>query len=111
MLRAVKRIAVVNKKALRLAGLRAGWRLLAGSLRPVLRGDNNNANLHYADITGVTLGDDGRPRPELFVDDDLHLTELGYLEWGNVVKPIVYAAEERYRRLKGCDRWGCGALR
>ena len=68
-------------------------------------------NLHYADIVPVMLGADGRPRRELLIADDLHLTPLGYLEWGAVVKPIVYAAEERYRRLKGCDRWGCGALR
>ena len=68
-----------------------------------------NPNLYYADITDVTLGTDGRPRRELFIEDDLHLTELGYLAWSRVVKPIVRQAEARYRQLKGCDL--CGAQR
>jgi len=68
-----------------------------------------NPNLHYADIVPATLGDDGRPRPELFVEDGLHLTELGYAMWTRVVKPVVREAEARYRQLKGCAR--CGSLR
>ena len=68
-----------------------------------------NPNLYYADITGVTLGSDGRPRREFFIEDDLHLTELGYLAWSRVVKPLVRRAEARYRQLKGCDL--CGAQR
>ena len=68
-----------------------------------------NPNLYYADITGVTLGSDGRPRREFFIGDDLHLTELGYLAWSRVVKPFVRRAEARYRQLKGCDL--CGSQR
>ena len=68
-------------------------------------------NLHYVDIASVTIGSNGRPRPELFVEDDLHLTQLGFLDWSHVTKPVVYEAQARYRELKGCDRWGCGALR
>ena len=68
-----------------------------------------NSNLYYADITDVTLGADGRPRREFFIEDDLHLTELGYLAWSRIVKPIVRQAETRYRQLKGCDL--CGAQR
>ena len=68
-----------------------------------------NPNLYYADITAATLGDDGRPRRELFIEDDLHLTELGYREWSRIVKPIVRQAEARYRQLKGCEL--CGSQR
>lgn len=57
-------------------------------------------NLYYADIDPIMIGDDGKPRPELFLDDDLHLTELGYLEWTRLVKPILQKAEERYWKLK-----------
>ncbi len=66
-------------------------------------------NIYYADIAPVTLGANGQPRRELFIEDDLHLTQLGYLEWSRVIKPIVRAAEARYRQLKGCDL--CGAQR
>jgi len=57
-------------------------------------------NLYYADIDPIMIGDDGKPRQELFIDDDLHLTELGYLEWTRLVKPILQKAEERYWTLK-----------
>ena len=57
-------------------------------------------NLYYADIDPIMIGEDGKPRPELFIADDLHLTELGFLEWTRLVKPIVQRAEERYRKLK-----------
>ena len=70
---------------------------------------DTDPNLYYADITAVTLGDDGRPRREFFIDDDLHLTERGYFAWSRIVKPIVRRAEARYRQLKDCDL--CGSQR
>ena len=52
----------------------------------------------------MTIGANGHPRPELVVDHNLHLTQLGCLEWSTVVTPVVYAVQERDRQLKGCDR-------
>ncbi len=75
-------------------------------------------DVHYVDIVTVTLGTDGDPRPEFFVQDagdasiaDARPTELAFLEWSLVVKPVVYAVQDRYRMLNACDRWGCGAQR
>lgn len=45
--------------------------------------------LYYADTAGPMLGADGRPRPELFVDDGLHLSAAGYEVWTAVVRPVV----------------------
>lgn len=39
------------------------------------------ANVHYVDIFHEMLGADGRPRPELFLEDDLHMNEQGYAIW------------------------------
>ena len=35
----------------------------------------------YIDIFDAMLGPDGRPRPELYEADGLHLSRLGYLVW------------------------------
>ncbi len=48
------------------------------------RGD---ARLDYVDIVTPMLGTDGRPRPELFVKDNLHLSAEGYRLWNDIVTP------------------------
>lgn len=45
--------------------------------------------LDYADIAAPMLGEDGRPRPELFVKDGLHLNAKGYAAWASVVRPFL----------------------
>jgi lysophospholipase L1-like esterase len=52
---------------------------------------DKDAKLAYADCATPMLGDDGKPREELFVKDGLHLSEKGYEVWTQVVKPIVEA--------------------
>ena len=48
---------------------------------------NDDERLVYADIVEPMLGQDGRPREELFVKDGLHLSEKGYEVWTTVVAP------------------------
>ncbi|GAB4135606.1 MAG: hypothetical protein Tsb009_02040 [Planctomycetaceae bacterium] len=43
--------------------------------------------LVYVDIFKPMLGKDGKPRPELFVKDGLHLNEKGYALWTSILKP------------------------
>ena len=45
--------------------------------------------LAFADIWMPMLGEDGRPREELFVKDGLHLSDEGYRLWTGVVKPLL----------------------
>jgi lysophospholipase L1-like esterase len=45
--------------------------------------------LFYLDIVKPMLGDDGKPRRELFVSDGLHLTEKGYELWAGLLKPLL----------------------
>lgn len=42
-------------------------------------------NVGYIDIFTPMLGDNGEPRPELFVEDRLHLNEKGYEIWREVI--------------------------
>jgi lysophospholipase L1-like esterase len=41
----------------------------------------------YVDTATPMLGRDGKPRPELFLDDGLHLSAKGYHEWSNTLGP------------------------
>jgi lysophospholipase L1-like esterase len=42
--------------------------------------------LDFIDIYPAMLGDDGKPRPELFVADGLHMTPEGYKLWTGIVE-------------------------
>jgi lysophospholipase L1-like esterase len=41
----------------------------------------------YVDVVKPMLGDDGKPRQELFLKDGLHLNEKGYELWASLLKP------------------------
>jgi len=43
--------------------------------------------LAYVDVDGPMIGDDGKPRPELFKPDGLHLNAQGYKLWSALVLP------------------------
>ncbi|WP_299464579.1 SGNH/GDSL hydrolase family protein [uncultured Gimesia sp.] len=45
--------------------------------------------LDYADVWCPMLGEDGKPRPELFKADGLHLNHEGYLVWQKAVQPFL----------------------
>ncbi|MEZ6123837.1 MAG: SGNH/GDSL hydrolase family protein [Planctomycetaceae bacterium] len=45
--------------------------------------------LTYIDVWAPMLGEDEKPRPELFVSDGLHLSEAGYQVWADVVRPAL----------------------
>lgn len=45
--------------------------------------------LEYLDIWQPMLGKDGRPRPELFRNDGLHMNAAGYEIWNDVTKPFL----------------------
>ena len=45
--------------------------------------------LVYVDVFTPMLGADGQPRAELFVGDQLHLSDDGYKLWAGIVKPVL----------------------
>ena len=47
----------------------------------------------YIDVATVMLGDDGRPRAEIFVTDNLHMNDVGYDAWTAAVAPVLLAGE------------------
>ena len=45
--------------------------------------------LHFVDVAPPMLGPDGQPRPELYVEDGLHMTPVGYDIWNGLVSRAV----------------------
>jgi lysophospholipase L1-like esterase len=45
-----------------------------------------DGQLNYIDVFEHMLGDDGRPRPELYVSDNLHLSPKGYSLWTSLIR-------------------------
>jgi lysophospholipase L1-like esterase len=50
---------------------------------------SHNKNLAFIDIFPAMLGTDGKPRPELYVKDGLHMTPEGYSAWRAIVAPYL----------------------
>jgi lysophospholipase L1-like esterase len=41
--------------------------------------------LGYIDVWNAMLGSDGKPRPELFKEDNLHMNQKGYDIWTSII--------------------------
>jgi lysophospholipase L1-like esterase len=48
-----------------------------------------NPRLAFADVSTPMLGPNGRPRPELFTPDSLHINRAGYRLWKSVIDPLM----------------------
>jgi lysophospholipase L1-like esterase len=49
----------------------------------------DDRRLTYLDVATPMLGADGKPRPELFADDGLHLNDKGYKLWAKLLMPLI----------------------
>ena len=45
--------------------------------------------LEYVDVFSSMIGPNGHPRPELFVDDSLHMSPAGYKLWTRILERVV----------------------
>ncbi len=50
---------------------------------------SRHENIKFVDISTPMLGEDGKPRPELFVEDGLHMSPEGYVVWKETLKPFL----------------------
>lgn len=51
--------------------------------------------LIYVDLGKTILGEDGEPRPELLMQDGLHLNEDGYARWNEALRPYLEDAKKK----------------
>jgi lysophospholipase L1-like esterase len=61
-------------------------------VRAIVAGDTLQS---YVDVFTPMLGANGRPRPELFVSDSLHMTPAGYAIWRARIAPALRGAASR----------------
>ncbi len=47
--------------------------------------------LEFIDMDTPMIGKDGKPRPELFIKDGLHLNRAGYDLWNSIIQPYLTA--------------------
>jgi lysophospholipase L1-like esterase len=58
----------------------------------IIRGyAEHDDNIAFVDVDQAMLGWDEKPRPELFVEDGLHLTPAGYELWSALLGPLLRA--------------------
>ncbi len=76
----------------------ARWALwpMAAAFNDLVRAYSaTESRLHVVDMAPRMLGADGRPRPELFVEDGLHMTPQGYDIWTDSLAGTLAALTRR----------------
>jgi len=51
--------------------------------------EQQSCHINYVDIHGPMLDDNGMPRSELFLPDDLHLNKTGYDVWEAAIRKYL----------------------
>ena len=51
--------------------------------------DQNGTWMTYFDAVPLLLGPDGKPRPELYREDKLHMNPAGYALWNDALRPVL----------------------
>ena len=68
----------------------AQWPKIAEATKQIAQVIAADENTHLIATAGAYLGLDGRPRPELFVEDRLHLSKSGYQLWASLIKAQLH---------------------
>lgn len=78
--------------------LRQAFRRANASIEAYTRTD---PRLGYIDVWTHMIGVNGRPRPDLFVDDRLHMNEKGYAIWRRILAEKLKMENGQWRMEKG----------
>jgi lysophospholipase L1-like esterase len=65
------------------------WKTNQAANALVAKFAHHTADVSFVDVTHEMLGPDGKPRPELFQKDGLHMNPKGYAIWNKKVRPFV----------------------
>jgi len=57
--------------------------------RLIRRAIQSDKRMRYVDIGTPMIGEDGKPRKELFLEDGLHLNKEGYRLWTSILEPYL----------------------
>lgn len=48
-----------------------------------------NARIRFVSVWEAMLGSDGKPKPEIFLSDNLHMNATGYAIWKKLIEPLL----------------------
>lgn len=65
------------------------WSRMREANRLVREACGEDPRLFYIDVASGMLGPDGRPRPELYLEDGLHLNREGYALWRDAARSAL----------------------
>jgi lysophospholipase L1-like esterase len=68
------------------------WQLadkIRSTNRFIAEAQKTDMNQKFMDVFTPMIGEDGKPRAELFRDDRLHMNEKGYKLWAEMVAPLL----------------------
>ena len=51
-------------------------------------------NMKFIDVFPRMLGDDGLPKPDIFIADKLHMNPEGYKIWTEIIRPLLPAPDK-----------------
>jgi lysophospholipase L1-like esterase len=71
------------------------WPRMQAANALLVRACRRDPRFLFVDVATPMLGADGRPRPDLYLADGLHMTRKGYRVWRDVVRPVLLARELR----------------
>ena len=72
------------------------WPKMKKANRLIAEACSEVGRLTYVDVASGMLNNEGNPRKEIFLEDDLHMTHAGYTLWQSALKPILIEAELQY---------------
>jgi lysophospholipase L1-like esterase len=64
----------------------SAWPMIQAVNRALARECGVRTGVHFIPTARAFLGAGGQPQADLFVDDRLHLNELGYRIWSAIIK-------------------------
>ena len=65
------------------------WALYQRCNQMIAKHCAKDKRLNFIDVSEVMLGKDGRPLPDIWVADKLHMNEKGYKLWTQLIRPIL----------------------
>ncbi len=71
---------------------RERWNVVDEINRQIQKYAQRNPRVEFVDMNAVLLKTDGTPRPELFMNDQLHLRPAAYEEFAPMLKPVLTRA-------------------
>lgn len=58
-------------------------------IKEFLEKKKRSANNHFVNVWDAMLGPDGKPVPDIFVGDNLHMNAKGYAIWQKIIEPYL----------------------